>query len=484
MTGADVVVVGAGPAGLACAVTAVRHGLTVDLVDAGWAVGGQYWRHPAPVEGADGAGAVTAGEVAHLHHDLPTYRALCSRLEEAVAAGRARTFLGHEVWTVGRRDGGWEVAATQRRAAGGRHAPGGGELRVAAPALVVATGAYDTSLPFRGWDLPGVMTAGGLQALLKGHAVAAGRRVAVAGSGPFLLPVAVGLAESGAEVVGVYEANPPTRWGRHLPAVARNVAKLAEGAEYAAALARHRIPLRTGRMVVEALGTDRVEAVTVARLDATGRPRPDGRTTVAVDAVGVGWGFTPVVDLAVTAGCATTRTDDGRHVVAETEGRTSVEGVYTAGETTGVGGAALALAEGERTAYSVLADRTGHDPDAARLRHLDRRIAALRSFAAAMAQAHAVPAGWVDATAAETLVCRCEEVPRAAVDHALRDREARDARQVKQLTRAGMGWCQGRVCEAGCRALVADRIGRPDRSAATERLVAMPVRMRDLLGTP
>ena len=132
--------------------------------------------------------------------------------------------------------------------------------------LVLAVGAYDRQAPFPGWTLPGVVTAGGVRALLKGSGVVAGSRVVVAGTGPFLLPVAAGLADSGATVLGVHEAASPRAWLSHVGPVLRNVGKLGEAVGYARALVRHRVPLRTRSIVLAAEGDDHLEAVTVARV--------------------------------------------------------------------------------------------------------------------------------------------------------------------------------------------------------------------------
>ncbi len=458
-----VVIIGAGPAGLACAATLLEHtSMRVTVVDAGHGPGGQYWRQPAP---SDDPAGVRPEALHGLHHDLATFESLVDRLQAARDAGRLALFTEHHAWTVVADDDGFTVHAVDRSGGPGRERP----VEVGGRYLVVATGAHDRSLPFPGWDLPGVMTAGGLQALLKAGDVAAGRRVAVAGTGPFLLPVAAGLADRGATVVGVYEANSPTRWLRELRGVAANRGKLGEGAGYAVSLLRHRVPVHVRSMVVEAHGQDRVEAVTVARLDAAGTPRRSTFRQVEVDAVGVGWGFTPQLDLPVTLGCELVLDASGAPVVrVDAWQRTSRPRVLAAGESCGVGGAALAVAEGHLAAYGIVAEvGAAPSPEVGSLRV---EIARLRAFAAAMHRAHPTPAGWDAVLRPDTVVCRCEEVTTAVVRQAIEDRGARDARQVKQLTRAGMGWCQGRVCGYAVELLAGDGAGSPP-----ERLVSTPV---------
>lgn len=462
--GVDVVVVGGGPAGLACAATLLDStGLSVRVVDAGHALGGQYWRQPPE---SAGTGAVDAAELRDLHHDLATFERLRSRLLAGCDEGRASVRLSHHVWAVAPDGDGFVVHAVERGRPG--HERG---LTVRGRALVIATGAFDRALPFPGWDLPGVMTAGGLQALLKAGGVAAGRRVALGGTGPFLLPVAVGLASRGVDVVGVFDANPLRRWVRELPAVVANAAKLGEGARYAAGLAGRGVRVRTRRVIVAAHGTDRVEAVTVARLDRAGRLVPGSERRVEVDAVGVGWGFTPQLDLALTLQLELHPDAGGTPVVTvDRLQRTSRPRVYAAGETCGVGGAALAVREGRLAALGIAADLAGRDGAGRSARRLGREVDRLRSFAAAMARAHPVPDGWPDALRPDTVLCRCEEVTCGEVRDAVDEHGASDARQVKQLTRAGMGWCQGRVCGYAASLLTEGCPGAP-----VERLVSAPV---------
>lgn len=479
---ADLLVVGAGPAGLAAAVTAALGGLRVTLLDAGPGLGGQYWRHPAP-----GAARELRSSTRRYHHDLRTYAALTDSVARLAERGALAYRPNHQVWTAAVSDGtsgGFVAHAVDRGDA--RAEPRA--RRYSGSRLLVATGAYDRQLPFEGWDLPGVFSAGGLQALLKGNGARAGSRVVIGGTGPFLLPVAVGLAQAGAEVAAVCEASSGAGWLRQARALAGVPGKLVEGAEYAADLARYRIAVRPRTAIIAARGDRRVEEVTTARLSADGAVVPGSQRTLVADTVGVGWGFAPQLDLALTLGCEVTGSADGNEVVVVDAGqRTSVPGVSAAGEVCGVGGAVLALREGQLAAEAVLAD-SGREPvtGAADLERVRRLVAAHRAFATAMHTAHPLPPRWGEQVGDDATVCRCEEVTAGAVRAAV-DEGAGDARQVKQLTRAGMGWCQGRMCAAGVECLVrstrpdAPSAGAPLRMPASERLVTTPVPLRALV---
>ncbi|GAA1360573.1 FAD/NAD(P)-dependent oxidoreductase [Streptomyces beijiangensis] len=451
------VVIGAGPAGIAAALAAADAGVRVTIVDSAPQAGGQFYRRPAAGLGARRPQA--------LHHAWGTWESLNARLQAHIAADRIRHLTDHHVWFVERLETAFTV-----------HALVGPEQTdpdtVTADAVVLATGGYEKVLPFPGWTLPGVVTAGGAQAMLKGGLVLPGRTVVVAGTGPLLMPVAAGLAAAGATIAAYIESADPKSLVRHASTLARNPAKLAEGAQYGAALARHGVPVRMRHTVVRAHGTARLEAVTVAALDAEGRIRPGTGRRIACDTLAVGHGMLPHTDLAETLGCAL----DGVRVAVDAEQRTDVPGIWAAGEATGIGGAVLSLAEGEIAGHSVAAQLQGTDPDPRGWSAAAKTRSRLRAFFAAIDTVYAPPAHWPESVTDETVLCRCEEVTAGEIREAVEGLGAGDLRTVKLLTRAGMGWCQGRICAPG----VAGVAGCPADTA--RRPFARPVPLGVLAG--
>jgi NADPH-dependent 2,4-dienoyl-CoA reductase/sulfur reductase-like enzyme len=464
----EVLVVGAGPAGLAAALSARARGAGVVLLDASDELGGQYWRHLP--------GSRPSQREAVLHHGWSRFVDMRRRLTTDPGC---RVLTGAQVWALettpsapvlhvlhGEQDGADRERLTFR--------PG---------AVVLATGAHDRTLPFPGWDLPGVVTAGAAQALAKGERIAVGRRVLVAGAGPFLLPVAASLAQAGSTVLGVLEAGSPRQLARGwLPRPWQLLGATAKGSElagYVAALLRHRIPYRTGTAVVAAAGTDRVESVTVADLDASWAPIAGSEREVAVDAVCVSHGFTPRLELAIAAGCRI----DSAVVAVDTAQRTSANAVFAAGEITGIGGADLALAEGAIAGHCA----AGGAPGDAALRRAVRDRATFRSFAARLAVAHGIGADWPGWLADGTVVCRCEEVTYGQLCGTAAATRSQGLRSLKLTTRAGLGICQGRVCGRTVEELLARSApggALVDATTTDRRPIVVPVRLGELAERP
>lgn len=429
----DLAVIGAGPAGLAAALTATDEGVRVVLIDGAADAGGQFYRQTAP--------QLRARRPERLYHAWSTWETLRDRLSAHRESGRITFLTERHVWHVEASADGFAV-----------HALVGPDQKtsetVTAAGLVLATGGYERVLPFPGWTLPGVLTAGGAQAMLKAGLVLPGRRVVVAGSGPLLLPVAAGLAAAGAEVAGFYDSSDPRAFGKHARALSRNVGKMMEGAGYSAQLARHRVLLRFRHSVIAAHGDGRLYAVTVAG--------PDGRERrIECDALAVSHGMLPHTEIAQTLGA---RLSPSGSVAVDAEQSTNIPNLWAAGETTGIGGAALSLVEGEIAGRSAAARLRGSGAggrtstitgagSAANSRTRLRRR--LTDFATAMESAYSAPADWTSRVDDETVLCRCEEVTAASVREAASELGATDLRTIKLLTRAGMGWCQGRICGPG-----------------------------------
>ncbi|MFE5620227.1 NAD(P)/FAD-dependent oxidoreductase [Streptomyces sp. NPDC056524] len=470
----DLAVIGAGCAGIAGAVAASERGLTVALVDASPQTGGQFYRHPEPALGAVRPEA--------LHHDWSVFRDLNRRLAE----GEVTHLAGHHVWSLTRSDAApdahWTVHAVTG-SDGTEETP----ATVRARAVLLATGAYERQLPFPGWTVPGVVGAGGAQAMLKSGLVLPGRRVVVAGSGPLLLAVASSLAAAGARVPAVVEASGYLRYARSPRALAANPGKAAEALLHGGALLRHGVRLRTRSAVTEVHGTERVEAVTVSRLDRDWRPVQGTGRLIACDALAVGHGLVPQIELATALGCATRRLSDSTLALAlDGLQETSVRGLWAAGESGGVGGAELARTEGELAGLAVAARLRRSGAPGGRVRELGRRRDRMRAFADVMTAAHAPAPGWSRWMTDDTEVCRCEEVTAGGVREAVAGLGARDARTVKLFTRAGMGWCQGRMCGTAVACLAASggaavtseppaSAGLPAEPPAERRPLAVPV---------
>ncbi len=371
----SVTIIGAGPAGLAAANAAASCGALVDLWDDNPAPGGQIWRGRPELDPA-------AGVTLH-----------CGR----------------------------PVA-----------------LAPSARPLILATGARERFLPFPGWTLPGVVGAGGLQALVKSGLPVHGQRVVIAGSGPLLLAVAALVHEKGAQVQLVAEQAPR----REVAAFGRKKAM-----EALKVLWRLRsVPLRFGLWPVRAEGEGRVRAVVLSN-----------GSRIDCDWLACGWGLVPNLELAQLLRC---RVDDGAVAFDEFQ-QTSQAGIYAAGEVTGVGGVDKALVEGRIAGYAAAG---ASEKARALFAGRDR----WRRFANQLNAAFALRPELSQLPDGDTVVCRCEDVRRGAID------PHESWRALKLQTRCGMGPCQGRVCGPAIEFLTGWTPG-------SVRPPIFPVPLRDLL---
>jgi len=453
----DVVVVGGGPAGLAAATEAATSGLAVALVDERPTLGGQIFKQPGP--------GFRVADAAALGKDFRRGRALIEAAERSGATVLLRTAV------VSMRGTSLVLVEDERES-----------TAVSARHVILAPGAHDRPVAFPGWTLPGVITAGGAQTLVKTQCVLPGKRVVFAGSGPLALAFPAQLVGYGVDVTVVLDAGPsPGRRAviRLLGAARGNTDLLRAAAGYRLGLLRARVPLRYRRIVVRAEGDGRVEQVVHAAVDAAWRPVVGTEETVAADTLCLGYGFFPSTELLRLAGCAFSYDEDlgGPTVVRDDWLRTSAPSVSAAGDGTGVAGSHVAIDEGRLAALGALLELDAIAPDAAgeQARPILRRLRRREAFRRALLPLHAVGAGIYELATPETTVCRCEGLTRERIEEAVST--TADVNVVKILTRAGMGLCQGRNCQRQIAAMIERRHGLalPDVPVSTPRAPVRPV---------
>ncbi|NWC97026.1 MULTISPECIES: NAD(P)/FAD-dependent oxidoreductase [unclassified Pseudomonas] len=419
-----VVIVGAGPAGVTAARALLDHGVTPVLVDESLRGGGQIYRRQ-PVNFQRSAKQVygfEAGKATALHRTLDE---LATQIDY-----RSETL----VWNAenGRLD----------------MLNNGQAESLEYSQIIVATGATDRILPVPGWTLPGVYSLGAAQIALKYQGCAIGERVAFCGSGPLLYLVAYQYAKAGAKVVAVLDSAPFSAQCRALPALLGQPVTLAKGLYYRAWLTAHGIPVHQGATLSHIDGEQRVTGIHW------------GRQHIACDAVAFAHALRSETQLADLLGCEFAWNALNRAWLPERDaaGRSSVAGVYLAGDGAGIMGADAAQMAGERAALALLED-TGIAIDHRRGPVLEQQLASIQRFRHGLETAFPFPENWAAEAPDELILCRCEEVTVGEV-RAVVDEGHWEVNRVKAHCRVGMGRCQGRMCGLAAAEIIAERSGR------------------------
>lgn len=438
MPALQAVIVGAGPAGIRAAQTLVQHGLRPIVLDEAPRWGGQIYRQPP----------------AHFQRSKKTLYGFEAGRAEAVHGAMA-DMLQHIdyrpntlVWNA---EGGQLDVLHQ-----------GQTSTVAYSHLIVATGATDRVLPFAGWTTPGVYTLGGAQVALKFQGCAIGSRVVLMGSGPLLYLVAYQYAKAGAEVAAVLDTATLGDQIAALPGLLIQPVVLAKGLYYVAWLRAHGVRLQGGVRPVRVLGDAR--DARDSRVTGVVWRDAQGEHTLDCDAIGLGYALRSETQLADILGCRFTFDASQRAWLParDAAGRSSVAGVYLAGDGAGIMGADAAEWAGERAALALLADAgIGVDAaDAARAATLENQLARTGRFRAGLARAFPFPTDWAAQAPDELVICRCEEITAGDLRRTARATGTVEMNRLKALTRVGMGRCQGRMCALAATEILAHCTGR------------------------
>lgn len=435
MHSADLVVIGAGPAGMSAARRAAESGLSVLLLDEQPAPGGQIYRD------VDRAGKIRG---AILGKDFTDGRTLTQGLTHE----NISHLKGAVVWQI---EDGTRISFT-------RNGEGG---LARGKRILLATGALERPMPLPGWTLPGVMTAGAAQILLKQSGIACERAVLV-GSGPLLYLVATQMVRAGVPPLALVETQAKAdlaRSLRHVGGALRGWPYLLKGGRMLWELRRAGVARHVGASHIAVEGDQGVRGVTF-RMGGTGY-------RIACDTVLLHHGVVPNTQAARSIGVPH-RWDHAQGCFApecDAWGRTAVFSVFIAGDGAGIGGARAAALAGEIAALEIARDlnRMTEKERDAEARPLQRRLDAERAARPFIDSAYPPFAGAL-APSDDTIVCRCEEVTAGDIRRAA-GLGCLGPNQAKAFSRAGMGPCQGRYCGLSVTRILSDSNGiAPDQT--------------------
>ena len=438
---AEIVVIGAGPAGLSAAIRAANAGADVVVLDERDEPGGQYFKPRS--HGYRG------------RHKSDRQHQRGSELRARAEASGAHIISGQSIWFA-RPDGdGFEL----------RSFGSTGGFRLRASAVILASGAYERPAMVPGWTMPGVMTIGAAQTLARRYGVVPGRKVMIAGHGPLGLQLASELVALGANVVALAERGRPQPSRAFLQALIAAPRLVMDGASYRFATLRAKVPVLSGWELAEISGKNRAQSAELREIK-TGRTRH-----FEADIVAAGDGFAPQLELARLLGVPITADPATGHVrpTRDTDGRTPVAGVWIAGDAGGLGGAEIALCQGDLSAAGAL-EHIGR-PCPTDLSEPHKHLNRAYQFQSILWSLYRAPVRALPTD--PTILCRCEEVTIATARAAIAD-GAHDPAVLKRKTRIGMGRCQGRYCLPQVLRLLNDA----GHATATEALFAPQIPAR------
>jgi NADPH-dependent 2,4-dienoyl-CoA reductase/sulfur reductase-like enzyme len=448
----DVAIVGAGPAGLAAAATCAGAGLSTVLFDEQPAAGGQIYRSITET-------ALTNREVLG-----PSYWKGEALVEQFRASG-ARYVPGATVWSI-----------TRDRDIGVSH--GGGSQIVNARRIILCTGALERPFPIPGWTLPGVMTAGAAQILLKSSGVVASGRVVLAGCGPLLWLLAWQYLNAGAKIDAVLDTTPAANRVRALPHALPFLFSgyLREGLRLVRRVKRE-VPVISGVTALRAIGDDTVGAVAYRR--------GADEIEIPADTLLLHHGVVPNVNLAMSVGIRH-RWNESQlcfNPVLDADGTSSAEGIAVAGDGAGIAGAEAArwrgVIAGLAAAKALGAKTSGGEESAAR-RALVGSLRG-RAFLDALYR----PSDAFRRPTGDTIVCRCEEISARQIAETVA-LGCPGPNQMKVFLRCGMGPCQGRLCGLTVTELIAEGRGISPEDVGYYRLrpPVKPITVGELAALP
>ena len=441
-----VIIVGCGIAGLSAAETLAGQGLDILIIDENVHSGGQLLRKTlqksfgSPKFYPDlmkSKGFALARKITRMGNHWQPVQGI-DRLYQAQVLGifRDRRLLVHM-------GDGQPLGHTNARQI----------LEVQAEHLILATGARERYLPFKGWTLPGVMSLGAAQILMKSFGVLPARHILIAGTSPLQMALAAEILSNKGKVDVLLDENSIIKKLTFLPLIKDHWPRLMEGAFYMARIILGHTPVHHGIRIMEARGRDGLDSVIAAKTTPKGDLIPGTQLVYPASALAVGYGFAPNIELPVQAGCDIEyQKDKGGWIVRVDETmESSVGAVYAVGEITGIAGAKKSFVEGKLAAMSIL-KKMGKEISRNkenRFQEDNHALISLRhqqtSYAVFLNHLCRLPTSVYETIPDDTIVCRCEEITMGVIRKNILQGFG-TVGSLKKATRCGMGRCQGRIC--------------------------------------
>jgi len=436
----EFVIVGGGPGGIAAAMEAAKAGVEVTLVDENERLGGQCFRQ------FEKGFKVVDPEALGLDYQEGQELLHQFGLMEDKIRYLSKTLV-------------WGIFENRTIAL----ARDGASSTLGFKCLLAATGAYDRPVPFPGWTLPGVFTAGGAQKLVKSERVLPGENILLAGTGPLQLVLAHQILEAGGKIEAILEAGNFSRnWLRGFLGIWGNWDFLKEGLRYLRSIRKAGVPLLQRHIICEVHGEGRIQEAVIAEVDRDWRPKPDTARAVEVDSICLGYGLVSSSELTMLAGCG--HSYDlrlGGYVpLRSATMETTVPGIYAVGDGAGVAGRKVAIEEGRIAGISA-ARALGHlsGTDAAeQIKPCLKRLRRIGRFRRVLDDISLPRRGLYELAQDDTIICRCEEVTLKQLKDALAVGILR-MKDFKRISRMGMGPCEGRMCVPSVIEMMRHRLG-------------------------
>lgn len=427
MEKAELAIIGGGPGGISAAVAAAESGVNVTILDENARIGGQIFRQLE--KGFTLTNPKAMGRDYQKGVDLfRQFKQVESRIN----------YLNHAtVWGIFDHH---RIAYERNRKS----------KTIEYKNLLIASGAYDRPVPFPGWTLPGVLTAGGAQNLVKNQRILPGKKFLLAGTGPLQLVLAHQLIQAGADIAAILEVGDVKgSWLKLMQGMWGNWGYAGDGLQYLQTIRKAGVPIMRNHIIARANGNQNVEKAVIARVDKDWRVIHNTRKSLNVDTVCLGYGLVTSTELTRLAQCDHEYDNGlGGYVPVRSETmETTQKGIFAVGDGAGVAGSQVALAEG-RIAGIAASQALGHAPGVGQkktLAELQKKLTRHHRLRKVLDEISRPRPGLYELAEDETIICRCEDVTFKQIK-TLIQKEGINAKDIKRTTRVGMGSCGGRMC--------------------------------------